>query len=76
MANKLLSIIQSIAILLTGVLVFELGYSGSHPNGDDFGITEAIFSDSPTEWWNAIVFWGYSFILVGLLQLIKSLSSD
>ncbi|OLS28171.1 MAG: hypothetical protein HeimC2_08260 [Candidatus Heimdallarchaeota archaeon LC_2] len=49
MANKLLSIIQSIAILLTGVLVFEFGYSGSHPNGDDFGITEAIFSDSPTE---------------------------
>ena len=76
MANKVLSIVQSIAILLTGLLVFEFGYSSGHPDGDDFGITEGIFSDDPSEWWNTIVFWGYCFIVVGLLQLVKSLQSD
>ncbi|MHA2031332.1 MAG: hypothetical protein ACW99A_09650 [Candidatus Kariarchaeaceae archaeon] len=76
MASKILTVVQAVFILLTGLLVFEFGYSFYHSDGDDFGITEAIFSDDPSEWWNTIVFWGYSFLVVGVVQLVKALSSD
>ncbi len=73
--SKAFSIVQGIVILLNGLSIFDYGYALNHDEGKDIGFNEALFDD-PSEWWNIFSFWGYCFLIVGLMQLLKALSSD
>ncbi|MCG3217988.1 MAG: hypothetical protein KAR35_03225 [Candidatus Heimdallarchaeota archaeon] len=77
MSYKLLSFIQSIFILVCGISVLDYGlaiYDILDPK--DFGFNEMLFDDSSSEWWSMIVFWGYCFLVVGVLQFLKALSAE
>ena len=76
MSYKLLSFIQSIFIILCGVSVLDYGLAPLSTYGSDFGFNEMLFKESDSEWWSVIVFWGYCFLVVGVLQLLKALSAE
>ena len=73
--SKAFSIVQGIVILLNGISIFDYGYESNSDDLEGIGFNEALFDD-PTEWWNIFSFWGYCFLIVGLMQLLKALSSD
>ncbi|MHA2251745.1 MAG: hypothetical protein ACXAD7_15380 [Candidatus Kariarchaeaceae archaeon] len=72
---KLFTIIQSIAILLVGISVFDYGYAVAENilTSDGIGFNDALFSEDGSEWWSMVVFWGYGFLIVGIVQLLKAL---
>ncbi|MCE7735640.1 MAG: hypothetical protein GPJ54_12225 [Candidatus Heimdallarchaeota archaeon] len=72
---KTLSILQSLVIFLCGLSVFDFGYGVANLD-DGIGFNKFLFDNSDSDFWNGIVFWGYCIIVVGILQLVKSLSSD
>jgi len=61
---RILSIFQTIFILAAAVSVLDFAV--------DFGMNEAFFGSSSSDWWSAIAFWAYMFAVVAILQLIKS----
>ncbi|MFX0117485.1 MAG: hypothetical protein ACFFB3_23260 [Candidatus Hodarchaeota archaeon] len=73
---KTLSLIQTAFIILTALSVFDLGYSGSVEKGIWFN--HVLFhldklpdfvKDSP--FWGEFQFWGYSFAIVAICQILK-----
>ena len=62
---KVISIIQSLFILICGVSVFDAT--------DFIGMNLAFFGSSTSDWWNIFAFWAYCFVVVGLLQLVKGI---
>ncbi|MHA2090806.1 MAG: hypothetical protein ACW98K_08095 [Candidatus Kariarchaeaceae archaeon] len=73
--SKAFSIVQGIVIILNGISIFDNGYAANGDDPDGIGFNKALFDD-PSEWWNIFSFWGYCFLVVGLMQLLKALSSD
>ncbi|MHA1910267.1 MAG: hypothetical protein ACTSYA_01110 [Candidatus Kariarchaeaceae archaeon] len=73
MSYKLLSFIQSIFITICGVSVLDWGLAFET---EDFGFNEMLFDNSDSVWWSIYVFWGYCFIVVGILQFLKALSAE
>ena len=72
MSYKLFSLIQSIIFIVLGIVLLDNSLLLS---GDDFGIYEMLF-DSPDTWWSLSVFQAYCFIAIGILQLVKAISSE
>lgn len=62
---RVISIIQSLFILICGISVFD--YSNQL-----IGMNDAFFG-SGTDWWSTIAFWAYCFVVVGILQLVKGI---
>lgn len=72
---KTLSIVQSILIFIVGWSLIDVGYATYHiTNKTSLFINNALFS-SPTDLWNEFAFWGYMAIIIGILEIIKALSS-
>jgi hypothetical protein len=63
---RIISIIQSLFILICGISVFDAF-------NDIIGINVAFFGSSGSDWWNVFAFWAYCFVVVGLLQLVKGI---
>ena len=62
---KVISIIQSLFILICGISVFDFN--------DYIGMNAAFFGAGASDWWNVFAFWAYCFVVVGLLQLVKGI---
>ena len=73
MAYKVLTVLQSIFILICGISVLDLAVDFGFNNAL-FGADNALGLTSTSGWWNIFAFWGYCFLLVGLFQLIKGLT--
>jgi hypothetical protein len=85
---KSLTLLQGIFILLCGISVLDFGLSFTNfdfsslgtPSGLGFNelffsSTNGIIQGTPlanNDWWNYFDFWGYMFILVALIQIIKA----
>ena len=73
---KILSLIQSILILICSLSIIDYGFSSYHIfDKQNLVINSLLFSNS-TDLWNPIVFWGIMAFFVGILQVIKALTSD
>lgn len=62
---KVISIIQSLFILICGISIFDAA--------DFIGMNAAFFGSGVSDWWNPFAFWAYCFVVVGLLQLVKGI---
>ncbi len=62
---RIISIIQSLFIIITGISVFDFF-------NDVIGMNNAFFGVG-SDWWNPFAFWAYCFVIVGLLQLVKGI---
>ena len=72
---KTISIVQSILIFIAAWSLIDVGYASYHlTNKTSLFLNNALFS-SPSDLWNDIAFWGYLAIIVGILEIIKSLTS-
>ena len=72
---KTLSLVQSVILFITAWSIVDYGYALSHLiDKKDLFINNFLFS-SPSDLWNTIVFWGYMAFIVGILEVIKALSS-
>ncbi len=60
---RILSFFQSIFILFTAVSILDLSV--------EFGMNEAFFGASTSDWWSVFAFWAYLFAVVAILQLVK-----
>ena len=60
---RILSLFQSIFSLFAVVSVLD--------EAVDFGMNEAFFGSSTSEWWSVFAFWAYLFAVVAILQLVK-----
>ena len=70
-----LSLTQAIVIIICGASVLDYGMDIYGDPDEEFGINEAIFGeDDQSAFWNPTSFWGYCFIVVGILQMVKALT--
>lgn len=86
MGYKILSLIQSVFIFLAGISVFDYGFSIAQGNAGQ-GTDGILFNNIMFETggfiadllqdltlWGDMQFWGICFIIVAIIQLIKSLT--
>ena len=76
---KIISLVQSVLLIITAWSIIDFGHSFSTlgsltSSGNDLIINKLLF-DSPSEFWNVIMFWGYMALIVGILEIVKALSS-
>lgn len=73
---RVLSLIQTCAIFISALSVFDLGYSGTVERGIWFNhvlfhleALPEVVKDSP--FWGEFQFWGYCFAIVAICQILK-----
>jgi hypothetical protein len=72
---KTLSIVQAIVIFICAISIIDYGYSLQHlVDQQNLAVNKLLF-DSSSDLWNPVVFWGYLAFIVGILQILKALSS-
>ena len=74
---KVINIVQSILILITGISVFDSGANFPKPYGllMNYILFDFIkLNNFPL--WGLFQFWGYNFIIVAIIQLLKTKKLD
>ena len=76
MNYKIYSLVQSLIIFICGLSVVEYGTNFFNLTGDGLSLINSWIFDNGGTFWNEIVFWGYCFIIVAIVQLLKSFTKD
>ncbi|MFQ5980863.1 MAG: hypothetical protein ACE5OZ_22220 [Candidatus Heimdallarchaeota archaeon] len=74
---RVLSLIQTVAIFISALSVFDMGYSGTVERGIWFNHVLFHLNELPefakeSPFWGEFQFWGYCFAIVAICQILKA----